>query len=121
MYSSRLHLAVIITLISLNYTIAAAKPNVIKKIAQKAVPMVASLPLLFAPLSLNALPSKSATKPQLHERVVPQEENYVGKAVFFEQNGVGQRGIVVMSNGRQAQVTFTTGPGSDGGRQRGSG
>ena len=112
MYSSRLRLAVFIALI-LNYTVAEAKPNVIKRIAQKAVPMATSLTLLFTPPSLDALPNSSPVKPQPPERVV-QEKDYVGRAVFFELDGVGRRGIVVASDSLQAQITYTTGPGVDG-------
>ena len=112
MYSSRLCLAVFIAII-LNYSVAEAKTNGIKRIAQKAIPVATSIALLFTSPSLDALPDTSATKPQPLERVV-QEKDYVGRAVFFELDGVGRRGIVVASNGYQAHVTYTKGPGSDG-------
>ena len=115
MYSSRLRLAVITTIVALNYTVAEA--NALKGIAKKALPVFISATMLFAPVPHNALsndntPSQRPVPQSHHAKVLAQ--GIVDRAVFFEQHGVGQRGIVRANDGHQVKITRTLGPEEDG-------
>lgn len=125
MFLSCLRFAVFIA-IMVSYTVAAASPNPLKGttntkasslwqgMVKKALPIATLATLLFAPLPLDALPtSKSVPQLQTPKRDV-RGEDYVGRAIFFEHEGVGKRGIVMASDGYKAQVTFTTGPAANG-------
>ncbi len=90
---------------------AGAKLNsLLQRMVGKALPVTVSAALLFAPLPLDALPSSlPELRPHDDQRTI-QGQEYVGRAVFFELEGRGQRGVVTAVDGFQAHIVSTTGP-----------
>ena len=118
MCSARLCLAFFIV-ITLGYTTATAKQHILKRsgachsiwksTVAKALPAVTSALLLFSPLPLEAFSNNSpAATPLLSTEQTIQEDMHA-RVVFFTQDSVGKRGIVVESDNYEARIVISEG------------
>ena len=84
--------------------------------ARTTAPFVLAASILLSPPSLDALPAPSAPNQQipLDARQEGGDKEYVGKAVFFEVDGVGQQGVVEQVNHFEAHIHQIIGVGEDG-------
>ncbi len=106
-------------LVTVTHSATAASPSVAKGgmklsalwrgAAKKALPAAAAAWLAFTPPPAPALPSSPVPKLPSVQHALPTEHpqlpgGYLGHRVFFTQEGIGTRGIVIASDGRTATV-----------------